>query len=132
MKYYWPMAIIVTEDGPDLLSTYNSALSFDKAEKQFEIWQNHYHDRIAARWIDIIDENNVKARSVKRIDMDLVKELWEQFGDIPMNEETECIEAWWGSALWCKAFRPGTHREDIWKWFEETFDISVAEELMNI
>lgn len=50
-----------------------------------------------------------------------VKDLWEEFGDIPMDPETEEIEESW------KHFLPGTHREDIWHWFEEHFDISVAE-----
>ena len=44
-----------------------------------------------------------------------------------MNPETECIEqAWHG-------FSAGTHREEIWHcwhWFEETFQISVAQALM--
>lgn len=54
------------------------------------------------------------------------KKLWLEFGDIPMNPATECLEeAWHGFAV-------GTHREDIWHWFEETFDISVAEDLMGL
>lgn len=48
-----------------------------------------------------------------------VKELWMEFGDIPMNPETECIEEDWNG------FKAGTFREDIWHWFEETFDVSV-------
>ena len=55
---------------------------------------------------------------------DSIRRLWTEFGDIPMNPETECIEqAWHG-------FSAGTHREEIWHWFEETFQISVAEALM--
>lgn len=50
-----------------------------------------------------------------------VKDLWEEFGEVPMDPETEEIEESW------KHFLPGTHREDIWYWFEEMFDISVAE-----
>lgn len=50
-----------------------------------------------------------------------VKDLWEEFGDVPMDPETEEIENPW------KHFLPGTHREDIWHWFEETFNVSVAE-----
>lgn len=50
-----------------------------------------------------------------------IKDLWEEFGEVPMNPETEEIEESW------KHFLPGTHREDIWYWFEEQFDISVAE-----
>lgn len=55
-----------------------------------------------------------------------VKDLWEDFGEVPMNPETEEIEESW------KHFLPGTHREKIWHWFEEQFDISVAKDLMGL
>ena len=57
--------------------------------------------------------------------MDSIKKLWQDFGDIPMNPETECIEQSW------HGFPAGTQREEIWHWFEETFDISVAADLMG-
>ena len=44
-------------------------------------------------------------------DRDLEK-LWAEFGDIPMNPETECIEEPFLS------FPAGTHREEIWHWFD--------------
>lgn len=50
-----------------------------------------------------------------------VKDLWEEFGNIPINPNTEEIDEPW------KHFLSGTHRKDIWHWFEEQFDISVAE-----
>ena len=54
------------------------------------------------------------------------KALWKEFGDISMNPETECIkEAWW-------RFPVGTHREEIWHWFKETFHVSVAGDLMGL
>lgn len=40
-----------------------------------------------------------------------LEELWTQFGDVPMNPETECIEEpflGWGV---------GVSREEIWRWF---------------
>lgn len=55
-----------------------------------------------------------------------VKELWVQFGEIPMNPETECIEEEW------HGFPRGTHREEVWHWFEETFNVSVAKDLMEL
>lgn len=55
-----------------------------------------------------------------------VKELWSEFGDVLMNPETECIEEEWNE------FSKGTHREEIWHWFEETYDINVAEDLMGL
>lgn len=55
-----------------------------------------------------------------------VKTLWDEFGDITMDPDTECIESSW------HGFPAGTHREEIWKWFEETFHVSVAEDLMGL
>lgn len=51
--------------------------------------------------------------------------LWDEFGDTPMNPETECLEQKWHN------FPVGTHREIIWHWFENQFDLSVAENLMG-
>lgn len=54
-----------------------------------------------------------------------VEELWEEFGEVPVDPCTEEIEESW------RHFPPGTHREEIWHWFEESFDLSVAEDLMQ-
>ena len=53
------------------------------------------------------------------------KQLWEELEDVPMDPETERIEQIWHN------FPIGTHREEIWHWFERNFDLSVAEELMH-
>lgn len=39
--------------------------------------------------------------------------LWDEFGDVPMDPETECMECQWLD------FPAGTHREEIWHWFDE-------------
>ena len=44
-----------------------------------------------------------------------IENLWLEFGDVPMNPETECIEEEWNG------FAAGTHRYEIWSWFEETY-----------
>ena len=41
------------------------------------------------------------------------EELWHEFGDIPMNPLTERMEDWF------MGFIPGTHREEIWFWFDK-------------
>jgi hypothetical protein len=49
-----------------------------------------------------------------------LEEMWAQFADIPMDPETECIEApfmGWG---------PGIHREEIWHWFDKRHSKGVA------
>lgn len=52
-------------------------------------------------------------------EMEDIKDVWDEFGDVPMNPDTERIEVAW------REFPAGTHREEIWHWFEETFHISV-------
>lgn len=46
--------------------------------------------------------------------------LWEDFGNVPYNDETETIEEDFLS------FRAGTHRYDIWHWFDERHSKGVA------
>lgn len=55
-----------------------------------------------------------------------IDDLWMEFGDTSMNPDTECIEEEWNG------FPIGTHREEIWDWFEETYSISVAKDLMGL
>ena len=43
----------------------------------------------------------------------ILEDLWTEFGDVPMNPETECMEQPF------LGFPAGTHREDIWHWFDE-------------
>ncbi len=51
--------------------------------------------------------------------VDTAQQIWDQLGDVPVDED-ECID---GVFL---DFDKGTHREDIWHWVEETYDVSVA------
>ena len=56
--------------------------------------------------------------------MDSIRRLWGEFGDVPMNPETETLEEHW------HCFPAGIFREKVWEWFEETFDLNVVENLM--
>jgi len=69
---------------------------------------------------EVISDFEMEDASLPRI-----RKLWAEFGDVPMNPETECIEMPW------LLFPAGTHREEIWHWFEEAFGVSVAEDLMG-
>ena len=55
-----------------------------------------------------------------------IKNLWLEFGDVSMNPETECIDEEWNG------FATGTYREEVWSWFEETYGVSVAKDLMGL
>lgn len=49
-----------------------------------------------------------------------LEELWRQFGDVPMNPETECIEEDF------LHFPASTNRMEIWHWFDEQHSLGVA------
>lgn len=49
-----------------------------------------------------------------------LEELWAMFADIPMDPETELMEAPF------LGFPAGTNREDIWHWFDERYSRGVA------
>ena len=57
--------------------------------------------------------------TIKKRDATL-ETLWSEFGDIPMNPVTECMEEAFMS------FPAGTHREEIWRWFDERHSKGVA------
>ena len=48
--------------------------------------------------------------------------LWSQLGDIPIDEDEQIEEPF-------LHFPIGTEREDIWHWFEETFDIVLGDNI---
>lgn len=51
------------------------------------------------------------------------RRLWALLGDVPVDDD-ECLEQPFLD------FEAGTHREDVWWWFEEEFGVSVYRELM--
>lgn len=57
----------------------------------------------------------------KEVEKIIAKIFFEELSVVPINLDTEEIKESW------RHFLPGTHREDIWHWFEEQFDISIAE-----
>ena len=48
-----------------------------------------------------------------------LEDLWKLFGDVTMDSETECIEEQF------LGFPKGTHREDVWRWFDERYSKGV-------
>jgi hypothetical protein len=47
-------------------------------------------------------------------------DLWKQLGDVPVDDNGYTQQKFLD-------FAPGTDREEIWHWFEETFDCSITE-----
>lgn len=89
-----------------------------------------FHEELAASAI-CLDCEDLREHYEETLEMMLEEEtqeernqhlesLWREFGDVPMNPETECMEA----PFLC--FPSGTHREDIWHWFDERHSKGVA------
>lgn len=70
------------------------------------------HNSIAYSVYCTIRDGLDEIPTLKERDED-IENLWHQFEDVPMNPETECLEA---SFL---GFPEGTHREEIWHWFDD-------------
>jgi len=60
----------------------------------------------------------------KKCLMEEAKKLWEELGDVPIDENEDIDIDW-------HIFEKGTSKFDIWTWFEEEFNISIID-LMNI
>ena len=65
---------------------------------------------------------------LKRYSMPLAKFdwrlLWDKLGDVPVNDDGELEEPF-------EHFGEGTDREDVWRWFEWFFNISIGKELFE-
>jgi hypothetical protein len=72
-------------------------------------------------------KHNIKeiARTIKML------VAWGRLGDTPVNEEEE-IDEEFTTGVKETTFEKGTCIYDIWGWFEEEFNVSVASELMNL
>jgi len=62
---------------------------------------------------------------------ELAIKLWSQLGDTPVNDEEEIDEYLYFEEVET-GFDAGTCIYDIWDWFEEKFDLSVAVDLMGL
>ena len=61
-----------------------------------------------------------------KFDLETAKKLWAQLGDIPVTEDDDFVIEEDGTV-----FEKGTDKFEVWHWFEETFDVSVATDLMG-
>ena len=76
-------------------------------------------------WKQMTETEEQKADAARGDRVKQAKEHWLEFDDVPMNPETECIEAPF------LHFPAGTHREEIWNWFEEYYRVPVYDLLYD-
>lgn len=81
-------------------------------------------DSMESLLLSIMDEEHKPCAQTALANLDqampaMSEKLWELFGDIPTDCQ-DCLE------IAFAGFSAGTQREDVWHWFESTFDMSVA------
>lgn len=59
-----------------------------------------------------------------RLDTD-AQSLWDTLGDVPVDDDGKIEEPF-------LEFPTGTDREEIWHWFEDSFDVSVYKLIKGI
>lgn len=86
---------------------------FGTGEEALEKWEYHFDGvKLSAICFDKWEEHFPYVITDFARDAAL-EEAWDDFADIPMDPETECMEE---PFLFFKA---GTNREEIWHWFDE-------------
>lgn len=73
----------------------------------------------------LIGENSVSYGELADLQGKTAEDLWEEFGDVPIDNDDYTEQDWY-------SFPRGTNRFEIWTWFEEAFDLSVAIDLMHL
>jgi len=61
---------------------------------------------------------------------EVARTLWDELGDIPVNEDDE-LEVDFITHNGTR-FEKGIDKFEVWHWFEDVFDISVAKDLMYL
>lgn len=86
-------------------------------------WQNEF-----SAWSAIMTDRLVQPfgkRWAIGNPLECAKCLWSALGNTPVNDDSEIEVAF-------LHFESGTDCHDIWHWFEDEFNVSVATDLMNL
>jgi hypothetical protein len=73
----------------------------------------------------LIDHKCPNCKTDDYLTDNVARGLWDKLGNIPVNEDDEIDEPFLD-------FPKGTDKFEIWHWFEDTFNLSVAHDLMHL
>ena len=73
----------------------------------------------------IAPKNDEEEHVCKECHRKEAKKLWKELRDIPVDEDDDTEQEF-------IHFPKGTPKEDIWHWFEDEYDLSVAKDLMGL
>lgn len=101
----------------DMSDVVNSVVEALRGIEELDDYEYGYYEAVLKENLSIGDWQGIE--TLKERDKKLER-LWEEFADVPMDPETECMEEPF------VGFPAGTHREDIWHWFDERHSKGVA------
>ncbi len=97
-----------------------------KAVSNINIHHNLWINKIST-YTNFLDShlyfNNEEIFNYDELKKTIAKYLWDLLGDVPIKDNDEVDTPFLD-------FEKGANREEIWAWFEETFNLSVVEDLM--
>ena len=74
--------------------------------------------------VEFFDLNLYQLGEICNSNIEKALSLWRDLSDVPVNEDDEIDSEFLD-------FPIGTCKFDIWHWFEDSFNVSVAKDLMN-
>ena len=101
--------------------------TYESAEDAERAAESDSEDSTVMSWVTAEDGTGKTVRIRESVNRENVRSLWDSFGDVAVDDD-ERMTRYWGDGG--DGFAAGTPREDVWHWFEETFHVSVAEDLM--
>ncbi len=129
MKYYWPKMVYRKGSYPfGIQWTYNSCLSFEKAEETINIWKDDYScdSQIASIWTEIVDSDHPDKKKVKYlyVDPDVVMKIWSDYKKLKFDSNDRAMD-FFGDIY--GGFCKGDSRKDILDKFERLFNMDIFE-----
>ena len=97
----------IDDEGCELESLDRQFVDFLDMEGEFVVAENDDNDYE----VPGIEAVYATLDAAERLPMGVLRELWALLGDRPVNDEG-CLGEWFLS------FPEGSHREDVWRWFE--------------
>lgn len=74
---------------------------------------------------ELVRDTSVSYGELADLQGKTAEDLWQELGNVPIDDNDNIVEDFY-------SFPKGTCRFDIWSWFEDVFDLSVAINLMNL
>ena len=93
-------------------------------EVEMKMWVNPNTDEIGGECSDTSEEEDCWCKNCEEnVQLKTLKELWEDFSDVPVNNDDEIERDF-------LCFEAGTPKLDVWHWFDERCPNNLHDDLL--